>query len=323
LKELVLAWKHVNPKAKLLLRGPDGADKDGLIELVKGTGLLDRTIFFPSPVTEDQLIAAACEADIGLIPYTPNNVIYRYACPNKLSQYMAAGLAILSNELDYVKSVVVENRIGIAVDHGDTAALVKAIDRFTSSKQEIAEMSRRALEVFRTKFNWQAVSRDLYQRIWEAVREKPSSPRADMDLTWIANGREMCRSVEDLGSAVTLFPQSAGVWRAEIDRLNEVYPAEIARLNEVYLTEVARLNEVYLAEVARLNEVYPAEIARLNEVYPAEIARLEKLYLASEEQLAQCRSEIARLGALPVIRIGRNLKARFRTAFAHRGRSQT
>jgi hypothetical protein len=308
LEELITAWKHVNPKAKLLLRGPDGVYKDSLIELAKALGILDETIIFPSPVAEEQLISAAREADVGLIPYQPRCLNNRYACPKKLSQYMAAGLPIISNELDYVKSIVVDNRVGVAVDHSDTGALIQVIDRFTTSKQEIAEMSRRALALFESKINWEAVSRDLYQQIWEAVRKKPSLSRSELNFTWITDGQEMCRSVEDLGSAATFFPQTVNIWRAEIARLNEVYRAEIARLNEVYPAEIARLNEVYPAEIARLNEVYRAEIARLNEVYPAEIARLNEAYRAEVPASRPRRLKN------DLYRIGRYVKAQIRKA---------
>ena len=80
----------------LLLRGNDHAHKSSCIRLAESLGLKDVGVFFPPPVRETSLIAAAAAADVGVIPYMPTIINFRYCCPNKLSQYMQAGLPIMA-----------------------------------------------------------------------------------------------------------------------------------------------------------------------------------------------------------------------------------
>ena len=269
LEDLVTAWDRVDSRAKLVLRGPDDPFKTKIVELAQSRGLLDRSISFPAPVTEDQLIHAAREADVGIIPYSPHNIAYNYSCPNKLSQYMAAGLPIICNEIAYVSSVVVDKGIGAAVNFSDHEALASVINSFVCSKQQIIEMSHRSREIFRTSFNWEFVSQNMYNQVCHAVRKRPHT-RPEPDFSWIERGIDMCHSAEELGTAAAMFPQSNLALLAEIDRLNKVYPAEYERLNKEYerrSAEIERLNKVYSAEYERLNAEYDrrgAEIERLN-----------------------------------------------------------
>jgi glycosyltransferase involved in cell wall biosynthesis len=296
LEDLITAWAETDQHAILWLRGPESPYKISLIKQAQRLGLLGARIVFLPAVAEAMLIQAAREADIGIIPYSPANINYRLACPNKLSQYMAAGLPILCSEIEYVRQVVRENNTGLTVDFGNHSALARTVNDLAASRLRIAEMSRNSREAFLSRFNWQAAGRTAVERIRALLGIRPVPSRDEPDFSWIETGREMVTAMADLGSAITIFPQARLIAEAEIRRLNEVYPAEIRRLNEVYPAEIRRLNEVYPAEIRRLNEVYPAEIRRLNEVYPAEIRRLNEVYSAEISRLHEVYSaEIVRL----------------------------
>ena len=128
--KLINAWQKVDRRAKLLLRGLDSPYKKQMTELARSNGVLDRSVFFPKAVSEADLVRAARDADVGIIPYEPTIINHRFCSPNKLSQYMAAGLPIICNELDFVKSVVLGYGIGSAVDFNDEAALVRTINEY-------------------------------------------------------------------------------------------------------------------------------------------------------------------------------------------------
>src|SRR5262249_12739772 len=69
LEHLIAQWPKTDRRAVLWLRGPGWAYKDELIELARSTGLLGSRIFFPGAVIEAELVSAAAEADVGIIPY--------------------------------------------------------------------------------------------------------------------------------------------------------------------------------------------------------------------------------------------------------------
>lgn len=96
------------------------------------TGLLNKRIFFPLPVDESELVDAAARFHVGLIPYEPHGANHQHCCPNKMSQYMAAGLPMLANETSYVGEVIRRADAGLVVDFRDRQALARAVNLLAS-----------------------------------------------------------------------------------------------------------------------------------------------------------------------------------------------
>jgi glycosyltransferase involved in cell wall biosynthesis len=231
IEDLITAWAHVDPRALLLLQGPDNSFKSRMIELARGKGMLDKSIFFPPAVETAQLLNAARQADVGIIPYAPSSINNRYCCPNKLSQYMAAGLAIISNQTDFVKGVIDEAGIGMVVDFKDHQAFKEVIRRFVIDRDTVMEMARRAHNFFRTTFNWEVASREMYTRLMTSIGERKAPLRAPLDFSWAveAGGSKM-------STASGRIPDAAAFYEQEVTRLGD--------LNETYRHEIDRLNAV-------------------------------------------------------------------------------
>jgi glycosyltransferase involved in cell wall biosynthesis len=260
-EKLINIWNRVDPQAKLWLRGPDSPEKTAIVELAKSKGLLDRGVFFPTPVGETELVAAARDADVGLVPYEPTSLNNRYCSPNKLSQYLAAGLPIICNELDFVKSVVVENGVGAAVDFRDEAALIRTINGYVRRRDSIPALSRMAQALFKTSFNWQVRSQRTYAAINKLVSTRELNT-AEFDFVWI-NDVVAVRSSADLSAQETLVTR--------IEALNKVYTDEIARLNTVHTKEIKRLlKRPFLAPiyVALRRVAYPLMVGAKSWIRP-------------------------------------------------------
>ena len=156
IEELIRAWRRVDgSRAALFLRGPRNILRDGCEALARELGLLGRSVYLLEPVTEEELVSASMEADVGLIPYKPTIINHRYCCPNKLSQYLQGGLMILCNDLPYVKQVVAEAGAGLSFDTRDEASVVEAIRRATDEAELRARCARSGREHARLAFNWQ------------------------------------------------------------------------------------------------------------------------------------------------------------------------
>lgn len=159
MEEVIEGWRHVDSaKAALFLRGPENEHSRRGRELAARLGLLDRSVYFLPAVSEDELVAAAAEADIGIIPYLSDFVIYEYACPNKLAQYMHAGLALLSNDLAYVRSVIEWGHAGLIYRAADSGSLATAVHRLADDADLRLQLKRSAADFARDTFNWQAYS---------------------------------------------------------------------------------------------------------------------------------------------------------------------
>jgi glycosyltransferase involved in cell wall biosynthesis len=155
-EEIITAWRDVDgTRAALFLRGPDNAWKAEATKLAAGLGLLNKSVFFLDAVSEDRLVTAAAEADVGIIPYLPAAINERLSCPNKLSQYLHAGLMIVTNELPYVRSVVEQADVGLIYDSADLQTFAQVVKRVIDDPELLRACRRNALRFARDHFNWQ------------------------------------------------------------------------------------------------------------------------------------------------------------------------
>lgn len=169
LEHLVAHWPHAPQIARLLLRGPDNIHRRDLQAQAEKTGLLGKSIFFLEAVPEHQLVEAALAADVGVIPYDPSNYGYRFACPNKLSQYMAAGLPVFTNEIEYVTSVVRQGDCGVSAHFSDRNAFIAAVTRLVADAPERARLGQNARAYFEAEFNWEKLAPPVYAELFEGV----------------------------------------------------------------------------------------------------------------------------------------------------------
>lgn len=161
LEEIIRAWRHIDEnKAILCLRGVHWAYSDELKKLAK-----DQTesgkIFFMPPVTEAELVPASKEGDVGIIPYRPVNLNNKFCCPNKFSQYLQAGVALMVNNLPYMKSLVNEFECGLSYDSDKEETTVEAINRFIADRNFLALCKENAYKAGAETFNWQIQGKPL------------------------------------------------------------------------------------------------------------------------------------------------------------------
>lgn len=165
LELLIKAWTKVNPRARLTLRGPDSAFKAKMVALAGELGLTESQVSFPAAVSVEKLVSSAqADGDVGLVPYTRAGANYANCSPNKLSQYMAAGLPILANRTNFVSEVLDAAQCGVVVDFSHEARLVEAIERLCDD-----DFRRRcginAENYFEAKYNWESVSKPFYEAL--------------------------------------------------------------------------------------------------------------------------------------------------------------
>jgi glycosyltransferase involved in cell wall biosynthesis len=163
IEELIRAWAKVDgTRAALFLRGPDNMWRRSAMKLAAELGLLDSSVYFLDAVTEDRLIGAAAEADVGIIPYRPLIINDRLCCPNKLSQYLHAGLMVVANNLPFVKSVIADARAGLSYDSAKLESLIEVVDRIVADGELRRRSQENALRYARERFNWQVEGEKLY-----------------------------------------------------------------------------------------------------------------------------------------------------------------
>ena len=194
IEELVRAWELVRSGAQLLLTGPDNPFKTRVMEIASSLGILNSKVFFPSAVTENQLVTTALSADVGLISYNPSYYGYKYPSPNKLSQYAAAGLPILSSTTQYVAEIVRSQDIGFVVDIEDASAVSKLVDSLPGQNETLVSIGRRSRRFFEEQYHWEAKFGPIMDSIQNGLKGRARVSSTRPDLSWIR--RSESQSVE-------------------------------------------------------------------------------------------------------------------------------
>lgn len=156
LEEVLREWTAVDgTRIALFLRGPQNDWRERLEHLAEELGLLGKSVYVLPPVLEKDLIGAAQEADIGLIPYKGDLPSYRFACPNKLSQYLHAGLAILANRISFVEQTLARGRAGVCYDVDEPGSFVRAVEALTADRPGVERLRRNALGFAQSEYTWE------------------------------------------------------------------------------------------------------------------------------------------------------------------------
>ncbi len=151
LEKVIRAMAHVKDKSWILLIMGYGEYRQELEKLMNGSQVADMVQFVPSK-SQDELLSYSASADLGLVPYDYDlDINTRLTSPNKLYEFITAGLPMLSNLLPYVKMVLEQEGFGKAVDMKEPAQLARALDDMTD--EEIARYRAQML-ASRWKYLW-------------------------------------------------------------------------------------------------------------------------------------------------------------------------
>jgi len=119
-------------------------------------------VFFHPAVSPDQLLTYTASADFGMVLIDGHGLNNEYCMPNKLFEYLMAGLPVVSSDIREVRRVVQANEIGIVIPDLEPAAVrkglicVQAIDR---------QFLKSRIDRVRTIYNWEvqeAVLAEIY-----------------------------------------------------------------------------------------------------------------------------------------------------------------
>jgi glycosyltransferase involved in cell wall biosynthesis len=154
LDTLVYAARFLDPGHVIVLMG-SGESKTKLQMLIEREEVSDRVKIIP-PVPYHDLLAWTASADLGLIvyrgSYSPN---VQLCLPNKLFEYLMAGVPILASSLDAVAEIIQAYDVGTVVSSLDPCAVGQAISAMLSDHETLARMRCNALNASRQDLRWE------------------------------------------------------------------------------------------------------------------------------------------------------------------------
>lgn len=169
LDRLVQAARFLQRNHIIVLMGKDiGNARSQLEELIASEGVADRVKILPA-VLYDELLDWTSSADIGLIIYTPGFSFNVQMClPNKLFEYLMAGLPVLATPLDAVAEILNTSRAGQIVSSLAPEEIAAAISGMLADQVALGQMQHNALKAAQDELHWEKERSRLirlYQRI--------------------------------------------------------------------------------------------------------------------------------------------------------------
>ena len=146
--------------AALVLIG-DGPSEQALRNQVCAAGLDDRVYFIPR-VPFHQLHNYTCSADLGLCLIKGTGKSFYYSLPNKLFEYMMAGLPILASNFPEMQRIVRETRTGVTVDPTNIVAIREQITAFLDNAEQREACAKASLQAAQ-HYNWEREAAQLTQ----------------------------------------------------------------------------------------------------------------------------------------------------------------
>jgi glycosyltransferase involved in cell wall biosynthesis len=158
IEEIVAAVNTLNGRAKLILLGsfPDPQFESEIRECAgDGVQLVGR-------VPYDEVFHFMSQADVGLVCFHPSpNNIAAASRNNKLFEYMAAGLPVISSNFPAWSEIVDGDNCGATVDSMSSQDICAAIERLAENIELVREMGQNGRKAVLEKYNWELESHKL------------------------------------------------------------------------------------------------------------------------------------------------------------------
>lgn len=130
----------------------DGRERSSLVELSTNLGLGSERVQFKGYVPYAEALNAFRRADAGIVPHFANES-WNTTIPNKLFDYMSAGLPVLCSNAVPAARVVRETQAGLVYSFDKPEELTKCIERLLDAHQR-QTMGTNGRAAIASKFNW-------------------------------------------------------------------------------------------------------------------------------------------------------------------------
>ena len=150
-------------------------------------GVGDR-VHLVAPVAAHEVPAFLSEADLGVSPIIGAAASYDMAMPNKLFEFLHAGLRIVTSDIRSMSGFVVDHSLGTVFRQGDVTDCARALLEECATLDSGETPARSAREALLETYSWQQQERALV---------------------------ELFRSAEDRVPALATLATDHGPWRAE------------------------------------------------------------------------------------------------------------
>ncbi len=162
-EEMLEAMKFLQGVVLLIVGSGDVIDK--LKEMASSDELTDKVIF-KGKQPYDKLIQYTAAADLGLTLDKNTNLNYRFSLPNKLFDYIHAGVPVISSDLPEIRKIIDKYDIGDFIPNHEPGEIARKINQVLAN-QDLIDKWKKNISFAAENLTWQSeekVLKEVYNK---------------------------------------------------------------------------------------------------------------------------------------------------------------
>lgn len=159
IEEAVEAMQFVHTARLLIIGGGDVIDS---LKALSKQLQLEEKVFFVAKMSLEKLKSYTLHCSLGLSLDKDTNINYRFSLPNKLFDYIHAGMAVLATPLPEIKAVIDQYQIGTFINNHHPKHIAAVINDIFANPAQLQIWQRKALDASKI-LNWQEEQKVLLE----------------------------------------------------------------------------------------------------------------------------------------------------------------
>ena len=139
-------------KTALIILG-DGEQKNSFLKLADDLQISNR-VFFIGTISQDDLINFTSGGDVGLSIIENISISYFHALPNKMFEYIMAGLPVLASDLPQMKKIIDKYKVGECVNLSKEEELLLTLNNWVRNPNLLQAYKDNCVKAA-SELNWQ------------------------------------------------------------------------------------------------------------------------------------------------------------------------
>jgi glycosyltransferase involved in cell wall biosynthesis len=149
-EELINAMKPQYGLENVVLYFIGGGDVWDKIKKLAKDLHLERKVYFLPKMPYQKMMRYTSQCDLGVTLDKPVSLNYKYSLPNKLFDYLAAGVPVLASPMIEVKKIVDGYDVGMCIDDHDPAHIADTIKSMLTDEERIKKWKENAQNISST-----------------------------------------------------------------------------------------------------------------------------------------------------------------------------